>query len=144
MLILLITCTSPIFISNARQTKFRYIFTDSQSDNEIGRAVADHHAKAAEDRGCTFIPVVLTCDTDVNAQRLRSQERQDLVAGGKGMLLDTTLLQEFRSNGQILKFSCPELLELDISDLSPEEAASRIAEHIASLNVPSKNRATDP
>src|SRR5208282_864389 len=66
-----------------------YIFTDFQSDNELGREVVGHYAQAARDRGCTFIPVVLTCDAAVNAQRMRSGERLKLVAEGKGMLLDT-------------------------------------------------------
>jgi hypothetical protein len=124
-------------------TKFRYILTDSQPDNEIGRAVTNHHAKAGKDRGFTFIPIVLMCDANINTQRMRSQERHALVAARKGMLLDTPLLQEFKSNGETLKFPCPELLELNISDLSPE-VATRIAEHIASLDAARQNRATDP
>jgi hypothetical protein len=96
--------------------------------------VAEHHAKAAKNRGCTFILAVLACNADVNGQRMRSQERLDLVAGGKGMLLDTTLLHEFRSKSEILRFSCPELLELDVSDMSPKEATARILEHISALD----------
>ena len=96
--------------------------------------MAEHHAKTAKDRGCSFIPVVLACNADVNVQRIRSQERLDLVAGGKGMLLDTTLLHEIRSKEEILRFSCLELLELDVSDASPEEAATRIVGHISALD----------
>lgn len=112
-----------------------YIFTDCQSDNDIGREITEHHAKAAKDRGCLFVPVVLICEADVNAQRMRSQERLELVASGKGMLVDTALLQEFRSNGEILRFSCPELLELDVSDLDADESAKRIVAHIKSLEI---------
>ena len=113
--------------------KTRYIFTDCQIDNDIGRAVSEQHAQAAKDRGCLFIPVLLICDADVNGQRMRSQERLDAVAAGKGMLLDTKMLHEIRSRGEILRFECPELLELDVSGLEPEEAAVRIVEHIAAL-----------
>ena len=64
---------------------------------------------------------------------MRSQERQDAVAAGKGMLLDTHVLHEIRSRGEILRLECPELLELDVSGLEPGEAAVRIVEHIAAL-----------
>jgi len=81
----------------------------------------------------------LTCDVDVNAERVRSQERLDLVNGGKGMLLDTDLLHEIRSRDEILRFECPELLELKVSALSPEESAAKIVEHISSLDVATRD-----
>lgn len=40
--------------------------------------------------------------------------------GGMRMLLDTTLLQEMRDRGELMKFECPELLELDVMELQPE------------------------
>jgi len=58
---------------------------------------------------------------------MRCQERLELVAGGKSMPLDTYLLHEIRSPGEILRFECPELLELDVPDLAPGESANRIA-----------------
>jgi hypothetical protein len=58
---------------------------------------------------------------------MRSQERLELVAGGKSMPLDTYLLHEIRSPGKTLRFECPDLLELGVSDLAREESANRIA-----------------
>lgn len=58
------------------------------------------------------------------------------------MLLDTTLLHEFRSNGEILRFSYPELLDLDVSDLIPEKAAARIAQHITFLEATAQTHST--
>ncbi|RDL38337.1 uncharacterized protein BP5553_02677 [Venustampulla echinocandica] len=83
--------------------EFMYIFTNFQSDNELGRKVVGHYAEAAKARGCTFIPVVLTCDIAMNTQRIRSQERLRLLAERKGMLLDTVLLSEMREKGGMLK-----------------------------------------
>jgi hypothetical protein len=51
-----IRCAIP-FVSN-QLTRSRNIFTDCQTDNDIGRAVAERHVQAAKDRGCTFIPVL--------------------------------------------------------------------------------------
>jgi len=69
---------------------------------------------------------------------MRSEERLELFAGGKRMLLDIYLLHEIRSPGEILRFECPELLKLDVSDLAPEESANRIAEHVMSLDAVAK------
>jgi hypothetical protein len=77
----------------------------------------------------------LTCNADINAQRMRSQERLELVAGGKSTPLDTYLLHEIRSPGEILRYECLESLELDVSDLAPEGSANRIAEHVMSLDA---------
>ena len=77
----------------------------------------------------------MTCDADINAQRMTSQERLELVVGGKSMPLDTYLLHEIRSPGEVIRFECPELLELDVPDLAAEESDNRIAEHVMSLDA---------
>lgn len=110
----------------------RYIFTDFQSDNELGRQVVEEYAQAARERGCAFIPVVLSCDAAVNATRMRSDERVELVAGGKGLLLDTDVLALMRELGEIARYESPELLELDVTDVQPEEAATMIVSHMLS------------
>ncbi|KAE9365293.1 hypothetical protein N431DRAFT_446970 [Stipitochalara longipes BDJ] len=70
--------------------------------------------------------------------RMLSQERLDAVAAGKGMLLDTKLLHGIRSKGESLRFEGTELLELEVSDLAPEELARRIVEHIAAVEEAGK------
>jgi hypothetical protein len=64
---------------------------------------------------------------------MRSQERLQLVAGGKGMLLDTALLTEMRDGGEIMKYKSPHLLELDVTHLQPETVASIIVAHTMSV-----------
>jgi len=73
--------------------------------------------------------VVLTWQTEVNAERMHSQERSNLVEREKGMLLDTDALKEMRDHGALVKTECPEPWKLDVAELQPEEAASRILEH---------------
>jgi hypothetical protein len=114
-------------------TENRYIFTDFQSDNELGQSVVQHQVEAAEARGCTFIPIVLICDEVTNAERMHSQERIELVKGGKGMLLDISVLHEMRGNGDVARVQCPEQLELDITELPPPEAAQKIEQHVRSI-----------
>ena len=78
------------------------------------------------------------------ASRYVEGGRADMPWSRLGKACSLTPLCCKSSSGEILKFPCPELLELDISDLSPEEVATRIAEHIASLDAARQNRTTDP
>lgn len=83
-----------------------------------------------------FIPVVLNCDLKVNVERIRSEERLQLVAHGKGMLTDLGVLDEMRAKWEILKCDSPESLELDITRLQPKDAAKRIVKHLGSFWKP--------
>jgi hypothetical protein len=76
---------------------------------------------------------LLTCKIEVNAERIRSQGRLDLVKGGKGILLDVETLKEMRKKGELVRLDRPELLELDVTELLPEAAARRILEHVESV-----------
>lgn len=84
----------------------------------------------AERRRCPFIPVILACQLAENERRIQSPERLELVAGGKGMLLDTKILNGFRKRGEIHSFQAQEELVLDITNLQPAEAAARILKHV--------------
>lgn len=48
----------------------------------------------------------------------------------KGKLIDSKILRDMRSRCDVFRFECAEQLEIDISDLQPEEAAQRIAKHV--------------
>ncbi|KAI1003524.1 hypothetical protein K3495_g4683 [Podosphaera aphanis] len=107
-----------------------YIFTDSQTNDPVGREVTVHYANAASERGCTFIPVVLVCEEEENLRRLRSQERLTLAKGGKGLLLDTDLLKGFRGQGEILRWPCKELLVIDVTHIGVAEVVLKIIKHL--------------
>ncbi|KAL9100104.1 MAG: hypothetical protein Q9163_004479 [Psora crenata] len=118
-----------------------YIFTDFQTANESGTSVAKEYQHGAERRGCTFVPVVLSCETSENERRMRSPDRVQLVTGvgggrGKGMLLDTEILKSYRKRGEIYRFegsAAAAQLELDVTHLSPAQAAAKIIEHVESV-----------
>ena len=110
-----------------------YIFTDFQTINETGPAVAAEYEKAAKRRGCPFISIILECQLSENEKRMRSSERLELVAGGKGMLLDTAVLRGFRKKGQIFRFQDSSELEIDITKTSPAQAAQKILAHIEEI-----------
>jgi hypothetical protein len=107
-----------------------YNLIDFQNCNPLGHSIAQQHLNAAHASGCTFIPVVLRYRASENIQRMCSSKRQDLVASGKGLLLDMTLMMEMRERGEIFRFGCEEELELDVTSLAPEIAARKIAAHV--------------
>ena len=49
------------------------------------------------------------------------------------MLLETELLNDLRDNEEIDKMEYAELLELDVTQMELEEAATRIVDHVALL-----------
>lgn len=112
-----------------------YIFTDSQTNDPIGRNVTSHFAQAASDRGCAFIPVVLLCDEEENLRRLRSQERLNLAKSGMGLLLDTDLLKGFRGQGEILKWPCKELLVIDVTNTTVDDVVKIILKHLELVDI---------
>ena len=114
-------------------TQFSYIFTDFQTMNESDIDVAKEYEEVAKRRGCSFFPIILECDLAENDKRMQSIERIDLVAGGKGMLLDTDILHVFRKRGRIFRFETLQKLELDVTYLLPAQAAMKILDHVTSL-----------
>jgi hypothetical protein len=103
-----------------------YIFTDFQSSNELGAAVCKEYVDCAEKRGSDFIPIALFCDEETNLKRLVGDER-----AGHGKLIDVELVKRFRTNSQLYEFdNHPALLKLDVTELSADEAARRIFDHL--------------
>lgn len=103
-----------------------YIFTDFQSSNELGAAVCREYAVCASERGSDFVPVLLHCDVETNLERL--------VAGDRAQhqkLVDVDLARRFRKDAELYRFAGhPAAFELDVTSLSPREAAGRILEHV--------------
>lgn len=61
---------------------------------------------------------------------MRSPGRLELVSMGKGLLLDTTLLEAMRLSQGLFRFLRAEELELDVGDMEAEEAAEVLKEHV--------------
>jgi hypothetical protein len=103
-----------------------YIFTDFQSDDDLGAAVCAEYLATAEARRAVLVPILLFCDEKTNMQRLVSSDREL-----HSKLTDVELVTHFRREGDVHRFTGhPNYLELDVSNFTPEEAAKRICEHI--------------
>lgn len=103
-----------------------YVFTDFQSDDEVGSAVMQEYATMAARRGCALIPVNATCSEDENMRRLVSVERAQ-----HGKLVDKEIVAHIRNGPAIHQWpENPYNLELDLTELDIEAAARVLQMHV--------------
>ena len=107
-----------------------WIFTDQQSSSQLGRSAAKDYQDAAALRGSTFISVVLQCDVNENLKRVAGVDRG---TGSNTKLTDLSVLRSIREREDIFHFEDENELELDVTYLSPSEAAGKISVHIAKV-----------
>lgn len=103
-----------------------YVFTDFQSDDDVGRAVMAEYRAMAARRGCTFVPVTVTCGREENLRRLASSKR-----ALHGKLTSAEVVSGIRAN-TVIHQSRRDLfgMELDLTDLDADVAARKIYEHV--------------
>lgn len=73
------------------------------------------------------------CENAKHERRIRCPERLELVAGEHSLLVDVEVLQGMKEDGRIHGHKCPAQMTLEVTNLRPEEAATRIFEHIQLL-----------
>ena len=112
-----------------------YVFTDFQSNDELGTSTAREYQEVATARGSRFIPIVLRCGLDENERRMVGAGRKELVGGGKGLLLDVDLLRSFRVRTDIHSFGTPEELCIDVTRRDAGSVAEEIALHIRTIHA---------
>jgi len=92
--------------------------------SERERLAWNHVVDLAIARNAPLVPVVLEADFEENARRMRSAER------GMRKLSDPETLRAFMASDRIQQPDVPELLVLDVSHLSAEQAVARICDHL--------------
>ncbi|PSN60060.1 hypothetical protein BS50DRAFT_656280 [Corynespora cassiicola Philippines] len=102
------------------------ILTDFQSNNDLGRAVAAEYAEAAQRAGRLFLPIYLDCDIDENARRVASSQRK---ISGTTKLWSAEVLADMRAIEGMGGIT------LDVTHMSPEEAAGRLDRENGRLRV---------
>lgn len=107
----------------AQDIQMTYIFTDAQT--EYNNCVRDYHALSLQPMSRRFYSIVLECDIEENVRRLTCAGR-----GGceNGKLTDAGVLRGIRAGGvEIWRFGGMDEFVLDVSAISAEEVADRIA-----------------
>jgi hypothetical protein len=113
-------------MSTSTSTKdVTWIFTDSQSQNELGSLSSGDYHRAVTERGSAFFSIVLMCDFDENEKRIQSTER-----GLRTKLTDVSILKTIRNEEGLFRFNDENELVLDVTHLSVAEAARTIAAHV--------------
>jgi hypothetical protein len=108
-----------------------FVFTDFQSDDEIGSAVMGEYRAMAARRDCTFVPITLTCSKEENLRRLDSSE-----GSVHGNLTDAELVARLRDNAVMHQSpGDPFQLELDLTELDADAAARMVHQHILEVCV---------
>ncbi|OOG66490.1 AAA family ATPase [Sinorhizobium sp. A49] len=103
-----------------------FLFTDALSDDEFDSRSFDDYATLAADRSARFVAVVLDCSMEENLKRLTRAGRSKA-----HKLTDPQVLMDLRSRHVLLKGKCDQLIELDVTSLGADEAASEIAARIS-------------
>ncbi|KAL8786654.1 MAG: hypothetical protein Q9213_002683 [Squamulea squamosa] len=105
-----------------------WIFTDSQSSDEVGRAAVADYISAAETRGSPIISVILMCCAEENVFRLGAASR------GKNKLNDADILLEIREKEDIYHFGGAAEIEIDITKMPVHYAAQMIFDFVQKVS----------
>ena len=110
----------------AKHTQNSYVLTNCLADTEEDKQVYGQVQKMAETRESLFIPVQIQLSKEEHLKRLTRPERRE-----RWKSIDPN---DAEDNGPIISISHPNLFSLNVSNLSPEDAAEAIMNHIKILS----------
>lgn len=114
------------FMPKHANPSLSFIFTNALAkDDPTDVAVYKRVRRAAEERGSAYIPVVLRCDPEENQRRISMPDRETKMK----MTDPAGLLDMYLSKKELLVPDHPNLMEMDVTTISPAEAAGRIKNH---------------
>jgi len=102
-----------------------YILTNNLYDDDGDKRLYEQVKKMAETRGSLFVPVRLLINQSEHLKRVINPSRRE-----RWKSIDP---QDVYDETPLLPIIHPHLLELDVSNLSANEAAKKITNHIKSL-----------
>lgn len=105
-----------------------YVLTNVLFETEGDRQLFREVKNLAQKRGSIFVPVKLIISTEENIIRIQNKERRDRFKS-----IDK---EDAYSKEQLINIQHPNLLELDVSNLSAEEVAKKILYHVQSISLP--------
>ncbi|RDJ27334.1 nucleoside kinase [Bosea caraganae] len=99
------------------------ILTDAISDDAFDSALFEEYRALAAQRGALLVSVVLNCSPEKNAERLVAAGRAE-----RHKLTDPAVLASLRAAHHLLRPAGVPLIELDVSELEPADAAAILME----------------
>lgn len=110
-----------------------FVFTHHFRDSEVNRSHLEQLKTVAKSRGSTFLPVVLTCDSEVLLKRIAEPERRS-----RKKLIDPSIGADIIERGILVP---DQALTIDITDLPPAETAQLIRDELTSRSAYSRSKA---
>lgn len=98
-----------------------YVFTNVLKDDPEGVASFEQLRSLAQRRGSLFVPVMLTCDIDVQVGRIDNPDRIELRKGS-----DPEGYRWHRENTVLFQPPTDETFTIDTTETRPEENAEKI------------------
>lgn len=102
------------------------ILTDALASTDAGSPLIEPTKALVKARRAQLVPFVLSIDEAENIRRLTNSARD-----GTGKLTDAAVLQDLRGRHDLLRL--PGAVDLDVTQLTAQEAAEWIAETVAQL-----------
>lgn len=124
----LIDIRKPFFdaFKTIRNKDFNFVFTNALSEcDDVDKKLYSDFEKDMEEADATFVPVRLIIDKEENRKRITSPDREKKMKQNSDQDIDA-----IHANHEVLKPSHQNTLEIDVTDISAENAAKRIIEHI--------------
>lgn len=103
-----------------------YVLTNQLLENPFHRRIYNEVMNTATQKGAIFVPVKLLISSDERARRIVQPDR--------GQRFKITSADEAYKERQRLQVSHRNLLVLDVTNLSAEEAANRILQHVHAIS----------
>jgi adenylylsulfate kinase-like enzyme len=103
------------------------VFTDQQSSSPLGSSVAREYEAAASNRNARFLSIRLQCNEEEHLRRALSGDR---VKGLWTKLTNEKFIRLMREKEDVFMFGGEDELTIDVTDLSPHQAAQSIAEFV--------------
>ena len=113
-------------IADMSPPEWSFVFTNVLlADDPRERAGLERVVKVADDSGRSYVPVRLTCDHDVQLERVASPER-----GPRHKWTDVDGLDRFLRRYDVIDLSAYDPLDIDTTHQSPEQSAATILTHL--------------
>jgi adenylylsulfate kinase-like enzyme len=110
--------------------KSNYVLTNQLLENKYHHEIYQQVLTLASKRKSLFIPVTLTVSKEERAKRI--------VQADRAARFKITDVQETYKPPRAIKLQHPNLFTLDVSDLTPSEAAKKIMDHIDASRMAKK------
>lgn len=123
---------SVVFDFMREDRKSNYILTNELLENDYHYNIYKQVLQVANHRHSLFIPIKLVISREERAKRIVQKER--------AVRFKTTNVEEVYQKNKLIKISHPNQIELNVTHLSADEAASKIMQYVKNI----RNREASP